>query len=747
MGNSTGRNMSRHDRRDASQAQSRRISASQHPHPHQHHHNHNHNQYNSHRPIHPSPLQNPTTVQDDTSDSDRPPFNKPKKAVPELEAFWADTREGKAHIPELLQVAYSNHNRGQEDHRSTFRPIDLLEIFHKLRAELGTENEQTVHDFRKKYITYREGAFGTLFQRIVDVQADWTRDQQVWDAMGIAVVQTFLQGISGFIQTQKEGATQQEKEDGPKRLAEWLIIEPPFPPQYSELIAELKSSFPKGNEEELDKLCTRLLPEAREGIGGNSTWIPFIKFMVQYFIFLRDVDPSNLLKTYDQLSQLVQKASSAFKDAILGHMLLGSMRLYCKLLARLAIGLDKQPELIAGLAEESVEEDAVPVTLPERAANTVREALAATLQDKSDGMSGKRGGIYIFANLCLKILFQCKKIRNCSHTFNSIDALSPPLRMYPKPQQVTYLYYLGRFHFSTSHFFRAQLALQHAYDLCPPFERYRKQRRLILIYLLTSNMILGRMPAEVLWDRPESRGLRERFDPICTVIKKGDLATFRWLTSFDNEHASWFLHFRIFLQIRNRCEVLVIRTLARKVFALNGDPGDLKVSKSPNLQISDLVHILRYLERKALNPVLASDIPGRSHFNMMFVRDTIPKAAYYMDPDFEGAEDLPEEEDDERVLVTDDRLILPDMFEVESIVASLINQGLLNAFIAQKMKRIAIKDMKKANGRSVLDVGFPNVWEVVKRNNGNAEVPGWKVKEGRAGGQTYNLGAVKEIGA
>lgn len=131
---------------------------------------------------------------------------------------------------------------------------------------------------------------------------------------------------------------------------------------------------------------------------------------------------------------------------------------------------------------------------------------------------------------------------------------------------------------------------------------------------------------------------------------------------------------------------------------------------------------------------------------MMFMRDTIPKAAYYVDPDFEDAGDSPDEEDDERVLVTRDPLVLPDIFEVESIVTSLISQGLLNAFIAHKLKKIAIKDMKKANGRTAAEVGFPNVWEVVKRNHGN-EVPGWKVKEGRAGGQTYTLGAVKEIGA
>ncbi|QDS71572.1 hypothetical protein FKW77_005951 [Venturia effusa] len=696
------------------------------------------------KPHNPSPLSTSTTIRDDWSNhqSTKKPKKKQNPRPPTASSPpppWADTKEGKVRILQLLRAA---------DPAATFGNRDLLDIFHTLRAELGTENEQTQDDFLHKYIEPREGGFGSLCQRVFDVRSDWARDQQLWDAMGITVVQGFLKDISTFIQTQRDGAPQQEREEGPKRLAAWLIIEPPFPQHYSDLIADLRSSFPQGQEEELDKLCTRLLPEAREGLGGNSTWVPFIKFMVQYLIFLRDVDPSNLLRTYDQLSELVQKASSAFKDATLGHMLLGSMQLYCKLLARLAIGLDKQPELIASHTEQSVEEDTAPVTLPERAANTVREALAACLQDKSEGMSGKRGGIYIFANLCLKILFQCKKIRNCSHTFNSIDTLSPPLRMYPKPQQATYLYYLGRFHFSTSHFSRAQLTLQHAYDLCPRFESCRKQKRLILIYLLTSNIILGRMPAEFLWDRPEAHGLKERFNPICGAIKKGDMATFRRLSSFENEHASWFLHFRIFLQIRNRCEVLVWRTLARKVFALNGDPGDPKSGKAPNLQISDLVHISQYLEKRALNPILANDLgPGRSHTNMMFVRDTIPKAAYYIDPDFEDAGDLPDEEDDERVLTTDDPLVLPDMFEVESIVTSLINQGLLNAFVAHKLKKIAIKDMKKANGRTALEVGFPNAWDVFKRAQANAGVPGWKVTEGRAGGQTYHFGPVKEVGS
>ena len=91
------------------------------------------------------------------------------------------------------------------------------------------------------------------------------------------------------------------------------------------------------------------------------------------------------------------------------------------MLARLAIGLDKKPELIAHLRTTSAEDSESSETLPERAANTIRVAFVDCLTDRAGvnslgprrgGPEGKKVGIYKLANLCLKVLFSCRKTRN-----------------------------------------------------------------------------------------------------------------------------------------------------------------------------------------------------------------------------------------------------------------------------------------------------------------------------------------------
>jgi hypothetical protein len=88
-----------------------------------------------------------------------------------------------------------------------------------------------------------------------------------------------------------------------------------------------------------------------------------------------------------------------------------------KVLAKLAMGLDRRPELIAHLLRQEGrsqrDETAEKVTLVEQSANVVREAFIKCLADRSGipggaqgKPEGKRIGIYLMANLCLKLLFQ-----------------------------------------------------------------------------------------------------------------------------------------------------------------------------------------------------------------------------------------------------------------------------------------------------------------------------------------------------
>lgn len=401
--------------------------------------------------------------------------------------------------------------------------------------------------------------------------------------------------------------------------------------------------------------------------------------------------------------------------------MLPTVVVYSQILSRLAIGLDKKPELISRLARQSADEGEGRETLPERAANIVRQAFVTCLNDRPGAVAGQRDGqpqgkkigIYKIANLCLKILFQCRKTRNAEQIFVNIYNQSPPLSLYPKSQRVTYLYYLGRFLFSNNHFYRAQLALQSAYEQCHTSST--TQRRIILVYLVSSNIILGRFPSQRLISRPEAKGFDILLTPICTAITKGDLVTLNRLLADDAEHVKWFRRYRILLQLRHRCEVLAWRSLARRVFLISGFQGDPASRKAPTFNLNDLLVALQYLcSGNAASSSTQGGTPGQRHTNWIFMHDNNKKANAYIDPDLDGTNDMAE------------GAIIPDMLEVESILTSLIDQGLLNGFISHRQLRFAIVGAKK---KGAIAAGFPNVWQVMNAK-ADHEVPGW-VKDPR----------------
>ncbi|KAI9666470.1 MAG: hypothetical protein M1821_004406 [Bathelium mastoideum] len=511
-------------------------------------------------------------------------------------------------------------------------------------------------------------------------------------------------------------------QDGNK-LKDFLLIEPPYSPIYQTMIDEIRNGFPKDKHRLLEYKIETALPEAQESADGSS-WSAFVAFMLQYFIFLRDVNMDDLLRTYFLLTVLVARCNTALGHPSMGIVILPTVIAYSQILSRLSIGLEKQAKVMEPLKRKAIVGGGGRETLPEKATNIMRQAFVTCLNDRTGGINGLKDGkpagkkvaIYTIANLCLKILFDCKKTRNAETFFSNIYAQAPPLATYPASERVTYLYYLGRFQFINGHYYRAVLALDAAYAQCLPSAT--KQRRLILIFLITSNIILGRFPSKALYERPEAEGLAEKFEPICKAIAKGDLATFRQLTSVNRPQAEWFLHYRILLQLGSRCEVLVWRSLCRKVFLLTGAQGDMNSRKAPTLNLKDVVAAACFLEQRAmLPPERQAPPPGQRHTNWIFESQQPHSSDVYIDPDFQGAVDPKEVES-----------MLPNMMEVESVLTSLINQGLLGGFISHKQQKFAIQGAKK---KGPLAAGFPNVWEVIKSKNDN-EVPGWKVEGGGA---------------
>lgn len=63
------------------------------------------------------------------------------------------------------------------------------------------------------------------------------------------------------------------------------------------------------------------------------------------------------------------------------------------------------------------------------------------------------------------------------------------------------------------------------------------------------------------------------------------------------------------------------------------------------------------------------------------------------------------------------------MGEIESMLASLITQGLMRGYLTHQNPRFAIMGARQ---RGALPAGFPNVWETIsKRESEDNNVPGW----------------------
>lgn len=441
----------------------------------------------------------------------------------------------------------------------------------------------------------------------------------------------------------------------------------------------------------------------------------------------------------------------ALGDTSYGVLILPFTLDVAKILTRISVGLDKQPGNVARATTVSDgTKDGRKVVSVEDSANLIRDAFIKCLADKT-GISGsqgpgrrgrpenKRTGIYNAANMCLKLLLQCGKLRNAEMMFTSIDAQSPSLSFYPASQRVSFLYYLGRYHFANNHFFRAQAALQAAYDQC--HIHALKHRRLILTYLIASNVCLGRFPSTKLMSRPEIVSQTSIWMNLRRIISRGDIGEIRQYLGLDSDAGKWLLSKHLLLQLQNRCEVLVWRSLIRRTFIVAGYHGG-EDRTVPFLRLREVQAATTWLEsRRAItkeNTVQhASMSPGPEALSSSFSSPN-NNLLFHTDYDFDDMDSAIAEtgldvgqgiyatgeetyENSDAQFNMHGTLQSLDIGETESIVCSLINQGFLKGFVTHSNPRFAIPGAKS---RGPLATGFPNVWRHVVSASSD-EIPGW----------------------
>jgi nuclear mRNA export protein PCID2/THP1 len=287
---------------------------------------------------------------------------------------------------------------------------------------------------------------------------------------------------------------------------------------------------------------------------------------------------------------------------------------------------------------------------------------------------------------------------------------------------VTYLYYLGRFHFTNSHFNRAAQCLEQAYLQTPPV--FVKHRRLILTYLIPSKMLLGYLPSKALFARPEAEMLAPIFSQFAHAIRTGNYLLFQ-STIEDNE--KWLFRKGLLLTLTFRLRPLLWRALSRRTFLLTYVAPQIEADR-PNQRAAtlDLAHLLiaaTYVQKRLEGYTLVweptAPRPRPPHVNAIFMK------AVSNHTDGNDGTTLVAPPGGPRKLRPNDGLVWGNMpvtaEHVEGVVASLVAQGLLHGYVAHSQGRFAI--MGAARKGSPIAAGWPAVAEVL--GGREDEVPGW----------------------
>ncbi|KAG6008348.1 hypothetical protein E4U21_004552 [Claviceps maximensis] len=508
-------------------------------------------------------------------------------------------------------------------------------------------------------------------------------------------------------------------------LRSWLQVEPGSDQKYYDMAAELRTKFagPEGLEAALEQhLPVSVDDDVPDG--QATIWPSFQSFMKDYLTLWRDINYEDLLGAHELLTALVNSCGTAFTHPTYGAMLLQPSMSFSVTLARFTLQLNRRPDLTRRV--RSVDDDGTSgKSVAESSAEIIQKIFTTCLTDRSVGKvpEGKKVGVYMFANLVLKLLFACRRTNLAKMLFVNISTLSLPLSLYPASQRVTFLYYLGRFNFSNQHYHRAALCLEQAYLQTPP--QLTSHRTNILTYLIPSNMLLGRFPSRPLLQRPEAQPLQDVFRPLCQAVRSGNFVHFQ---SHLAAHEAWLFDKGLLLALTHRLRPMLWRSLARKTFILTYvAPADVSSRKAATLDLTHLHAVALYLQHR-MEGWLPSPAPrSASQANPLFMRalannvqDYSPDTTLAPPPGGKSKNLRP----NEGMVWGNAEITLND---IEMMVATLVQQGLMHGFVAHGQARFAIIGAK-AKGPVV--AGWPAVWQAIMERRYEEdfdidEVPGW----------------------
>ncbi|XP_064393757.1 PCI domain-containing protein 2-like isoform X2 [Halichondria panicea] len=203
---------------------------------------------------------------------------------------------------------------------------------------------------------------------------------------------------------------------------------------------------------------------------------------------------------------------------------------------------------------------AKPGEMLEKAADAIMSCFRVCVSDSRTSLEySKKWGTLALVNQLMKIYFKINKLHLCKPLIRAIDS-SDIKDQFSMADLVTYKYFVGKKAMFDSEFKKAAEYLQFAFNHC--HITARKNKRLILTYLVPVKLLLGHLPQRVLLQKYKLL----QFEDISKAVSQGNLLL---LAKSMKNHEPFFIHYRVYL-ILEKLKMITYRNLFKKVYLLMG---------------------------------------------------------------------------------------------------------------------------------------------------------------------------------
>jgi hypothetical protein len=292
----------------------------------------------------------------------------------------------------------------------------------------------------------------------------------------------------------------------------------------------------------------------------EGDWPGFVELTKSYLRFTRDVDPNDVVGSFDLYAQFLTDLQAAFSN-MRGAVLVDTVVRSCRIIVGLSLTLDAMDSPLQMMRSSYIS------SLLLKIFNTIRAEKIDPLIAGPNPVTKKTAILYIASMLC-RLYFKMAQPGSCANVFSNIHTANIKFGVYTRAQRVEYRYWLGRFYLYKCQLTNAYRHLNWSFRNCLASSR---NKRTILMYLIAPAMLLGKLPSRELL---ELYNLEHIYWPLVVALRGARYSAFM----AHLENTDWFYKNSLLVLLRSRSIIVLHRMALYKLWRISTSGSDKPVS-------------------------------------------------------------------------------------------------------------------------------------------------------------------------